>query len=57
MIVETLIEALREMDPAAEVIIEGAGETFWSVQCVTDDETGMAVVLVPGKEVAVTVDG
>ena len=57
MIVETLIEALCEMDPAAEVIIEGAGETFWAVRSVVADENDVAVVLLPGKEVEVTIDG
>ncbi len=56
MNVEKLIELLEDMDSSAQVLIEGAAETFWSVRSVDPDESGKAVFLVPGAEVPVTVE-
>lgn len=56
MNVDKLIEMLQEMDPSAQVLIEGAAETFWSVRTASPDDTGRAVLLVPGAEVPVRID-
>lgn len=56
MNVEDLIEKLQELPPDAQVLVEGAADTFWSVKTVTDDETGTAAILLVGPEVRVASD-
>ncbi len=56
MMVEQLIEKLREMPPDAQVLIEGAAETFWAVRDVVDDEHGVAAIIFAGKRVDVRID-
>lgn len=56
MMVEQLIERLQEMPPDAQVLVEGAAETFWSVRDLSDDETGRAVIVFVGPEVHVRID-
>lgn len=53
MNVEQLIEKLQELPPSSQVLVEGAADTFWSVKEVTDDETGVAAILLVGAEVHV----
>ena len=57
MNVEQLIEKLQELHPSSQVLIEGAAETFWSIRSVTDDENGVAAILLVGDEVMVQTDG
>lgn len=56
MNVEQLIERLQDMPPNAQVLVEGAAETFWSVRDVTPDENEVAAILLVGSEVQVLDD-
>ncbi len=53
MIVEKLIETLQEMDPSANVVLEGKGDTCWTLRAAVDDESGNFVMLTRGKELPV----
>lgn len=57
MIVEKLIEVLQDMDPSANVVLEGGSEdTCWTLREAVDDETGNFVMLTRGKSLPVVVD-
>jgi hypothetical protein len=56
MKVEELIEALQDMDPYAEVVIEGSGPTTcWTVRAAGDDDLGSFVLLSRGVQIPMSV--
>ncbi len=57
MNVEELIAKLKELDPSASVVLEGAKEdTCFSAREVTHDDSGSFVMLLRGKPLPVMVD-